>query len=65
MLRDLTHDLQMFLDNIELRIENKNSSLGKTVLQLWTINYISPSNDLKKVQKTKKSKSWKNESILF
>ena len=26
----------MFLDNIELRIENKKSSLGKTVLQLWS-----------------------------
>ena len=26
----------MFLDNIELRIENTNSSVGKTVLQLWS-----------------------------
>ena len=26
----------MFLDNIELRIEHKNASLGKTVLQLWS-----------------------------
>ena len=29
-LRNLRRDLHMFIDNMELRIENKNFSLGKT-----------------------------------
>ena len=33
-LHSLQHNLHKFLDNIEQRIENKNSSFGKTVLQL-------------------------------
>ena len=36
MLRNLRSDLHMFLDNIELRIENKNLSLGKSVLHFWS-----------------------------
>ena len=36
MLRNLRRDLHMFLDNIELRKENINKSLGKNGLQLWS-----------------------------
>ena len=34
MLRNLRQDIPRFLDNIKQRIENNNSNLGKTVLQL-------------------------------
>ena len=36
MSRNLRRDLQMFLDDIRLRIENNNKNLGKNVLQLWS-----------------------------
>ena len=29
----------MFLDILELRVENKNETLGKTVLLMWTEKY--------------------------
>ena len=56
----MQRDLHMFLDNIQLRIENNNYSLGKTVLQLGLVKkwLIGPENDLKKeVKKEKKEKT--------
>ena len=55
----------MFLDNIKLRIENNDWSLGKTVLQLLSQIGQKVANSvlkvtLKKIQKTEKN----NEKIL-
>ena len=36
-LRNLRHNLHLFLDNIEPRKEKKNLSLGKTVLKIWSL----------------------------
>ena len=60
MSRNLRRDLQMFLDNIRLRIENNNKNLGKTVLQLWSqigqkmANSVSKMTLKKKFNKQKK-----------
>ena len=58
----------MFLDNIELRIENKNWSLGKTVLQFWSqiceqmaklVHKMTLKKKRSKTKKIKKLKTWK------
>ena len=67
-LRNLRCNLLMFLNNIELKIENKNSRVGKktVVSNLWKKNgFIYPLNDFEKSLITKKSKSWKHECICF
>ena len=35
-LCNFTRNLRMFLHNYELEIENKQKSLGKTVLKIWS-----------------------------
>ena len=63
MSRNLRRDLQMFLDNIRLRIENNNKNLGKTVLQFWSqigqklANSVSKMTLKKKFKKQKTKKS--------
>ena len=57
MSRNLRLDLQMFLENIRLRIENNSKNLGKTVLQLWSqigqkvANSVSQTKNKKKMKK--------------
>ena len=36
-LCNLQRNLHLFLENIEPRTENKNLSLGKTVLKMWSL----------------------------
>ena len=35
-LRNFTRNLRMFLESFELGVQNKNNSLGKTVLKMWS-----------------------------
>ena len=37
LLRRLRRNLHLFLDNIEPKTENKNKSLVKTVLKIWSL----------------------------
>ena len=70
MLRNLTRNLHTFLDNIDLRIENKNSSLGKTVLQLWSqiceqLTILVHPMTLKKCKKLKNLKAENMKAYFF
>ena len=64
-LRNLWHHLHMFLNILELKIENKNVNLGKTVLIMWSqicgsATYLFTKLLLKSGKKTKTKKHWQS-----
>ena len=69
-LRNFTRNLRIFLDSLELWIENKKNILGKTVLKIWSQicgknTMLVQKITLKKVQKSKNTQNIKNLKLHF